>query len=534
MNKKFLLFTLTCAISSSFNACANAYPENLDAEHILRKHLEEGTLKKLRWDESHHHTVSSNENGQALLQRLTQTQRDVLIETALNDALISGDIKNIGWNCNQMGHGLWMYLSSNQKNAFVSKTFQRAVSLNTFKDFDSNNDYDHMHQLFLQNLSSNFFETLFPKIITMDSFKEIGWKKNGLGWKFLNYLSYPQKETFKKPILQQVLQGKLQKLFYVHYYNTYLTTSFNTIVYNGILQDLATHPKMTDTLQQLIDFTLAELNSGCMVFCHGQTAKWAMLQSVYRELLAIKTNSLLPDTFIALRFNDKVKLSPDDIQRLRKHGVTDVSKDRYNILFTTMVPFQNNLDSNSYSFIIHNSDFSPGSLYHYDTSGILDIFKDMGMEIEFKWITKNFPHAFEELIELYQQANTESGNYGNLIAFSIPEKLSRSLCYPAGYAGHYYDGFIKPVSINGKDETYFSEILKHYDQVSDLEVAIILAPEMLDPKKAAAAGIKMKYFSPMMCNYNEYFMAFTKKLAEIMLLVKSQFLMRICVANKTK
>ncbi len=429
---------------------------------ILETAFKNNTFKDLGWN--------INGNGYTLLHGLPQDKRDLFILSILETAFKNNTFKDLGWECNNAGFWLLYFLSRDKKNAFLEPNVLHAIE---------HHDYNII-SILLIHVSQEKKSLFFPSI-----------------------------QLHFEPLLQ------------THHYNLYFEKCFEYIVKYGIFKNLCSHPSMLEILHQLAEFTTQETEKENIVLCHGQADQWAFFQNIYRALRAIETKQPFSDDFIALRFNNETNLDQTTVQSLRTHGVKDYTKDRFNILFTTMVPFQNHPGSNSYLYAAHNSDVTTNAGRY--TGTLLTIFEDNGMKEEFEYVQKNHPYFFDKLEKSYKDANADQGNYGNLIAFSLPSNLANTLAYPTRW-----DGEILPIIINEKPETRMSEIVKHFDQVSkELEIALILAPEILDPNCAAAAGVKIRYFGPMITTETEKYMKFKQKLAEIMTIVKQHYDARI-------
>ncbi len=332
-------------------------------------------------------------------------------------------------------------------------------------------------------------------------------------------LSFQTINTLKEHVLH-ALHGTFKPLFYIPYFKNYLHNHMCVLSENETLGRFYDFPEVLKVLYQAIDFTAQETQKGNIILFHGQAAQWAFFQNIYREILSIKTNRVLSDDFIALRFNQKTNLNSAHVYDLRTNGVTNYNQDRFNIFFTAATPFQNGKGSNPYTYLVYNSDQSTKAGRY--AGSIETIFEDNGMKREFDLLVKNNPILFDELEALYEAANKECGDHGNLIALSLPKKLADKLCYPTESGGP-----VRPATINGKEETNISEIIKHYDQTGKwLEFALILAPEILDPFKAQKAGVIMKYFGPMITNNTKKYQEFKNKLAEIMDLARYYYVLR--------
>ncbi len=361
-------------------------------------------------------------------------------------------------------------------------------------------------------------QAIVSHAIKTGTFKDLEWScsnwyNNTGGCFLLRQLSQDKQLTFIKKT--EELKDFFRIPYYSHYFSTYLDRVFNY----DIFKNLCCHQVMNSIMKQLVDFTEAEIVSGNVVLCHGQRSEWAFLQHVYREILSIKTKKFIPDDFIALRFNDALQLDQQMIQNLRSNDYWHVVGDWYSeILFTTLVPFQNHAGSNSFYYAVSNS-----NVYSCSVT-VQTLFTDAGMQQEYDWIMFYYPMLLQDLETLYIDANNECGDCGNIIAFSFPEAVADQLCYPVHPGGYHRSLNILSWNAIFFLETRLSKIIKHFDQVGHgLEIALILAPEVLDPWKAQKAGIKMKYFGPMITNNTSKYQEFKNKLAEVMELVKERY-----------
>ena len=525
-----------------------ALPKEKQQEIALltfQKALETNTLKDLGW--------GSCNFGTELFQALPAEKQQEIAFPIIQKAVETDSLQNFEWGYDDFGTKLFKSLSQEKQQEIALSIFQKALETNALKDLGWKYDgYGYtLFNVLSKEKQQELALSIFQKALKTNILKDLGWKYGNFGTKLFDMLSQEKQQEIALSILQKTLKTNtmiihsidemrmiiyfikhiqnskiktaciehinkimkcsLEPLFQVPYYETYMP------FINGIVvEKFYSHPNTLETLYSVANFTKQETEKGHIVLCHGQADQWAFLQNVYREIISIKTQKNISDNFVALRFNNYTNLDQAHVDTLRTNGVQKYDKDRFNILFTTVIPFQNDNGSNSYLYVTENSDQSMGSRY---TSSVITIFKENGMQEEFEYIQKYHATLFDELEQLYKDANQEQGNYGNLICFSLPAKLADKLTYPTRSGGG-----VSPVTINNTQETRISKIIEHFDQVGDsLEIALILAPEILDPEKARAAGVKMHHFGPMITQETEKYMNFKAKLDEVMAIAKKHY-----------
>ena len=522
---------------------------------ILQKAIETNTLKDLGW--------KYDDCGYALFNTLPAEKQQEIAFPILQKAIKANTLKDLGWKHGDCGYALFNALPAEKQQEIAFPLLQKAIETNTLKDlgWENNNCGCILFNRLPAEKKQEIALPLLQKAIETNTLKDLGWEYSDCGYGYILFNALPTekqqeialsilqkiigtktminhnkdeikmilyfltlqnvdiKNTFM-PYIMEILKYDFEQLTQVHYYNYYLEKYINAILDNNILQLFYTHPNMLETLYKIIDFTKQETEKGNIVLCHGQADQWAFLQSIYRKLITIKTHKQISDDFVALRFNNTTQLDFEHIKNLRENGIKSYNKDRFNILFTTIIPFQNDQGSNSYFYATKNFDQSTNRRYK---GSIESIFKENGMKEEFEYIQKYNSILFDELEKLYKDANQEQGNYGNLICFSLPATLADKLAYPT-----HSGGAVHPIEINGIQETRISEIIQHFDQAGDwIEIALILAPEIIDPEKAQAAGVKIQYFGPTMTQGTEKIIKFEAKLNEIMELAKEHYNNRI-------
>ncbi len=342
-----------------------------------------------------------------------------------------------------------------------------------------------------------------------------------------NYKKMWAKKLLKKTSLVTLLTNRLTKgpLFssYSDRHACQLLNEFYipyTIYLESIADSSLKLKKLTEMLTKLADFTEAEYKKGNIVLFHGQQSQWPFLERWFNELCAIKYGVGAPQQFVRLRFTQKIVLTDQQVQEIRRDGVTDTTYAEYRpkVLFSNLHVLANDAGSNSLLYVAGNYD---QIVYNSEHSVITDplqkIFKEFGFTQEYKKLMREDEKLFELLYELYNELVKEQGNIGRLIAFSLPQSFAKELVYSTTIGGP-----LCPIKINGKLTTDVVEIAQYFDQVPFAnEYCIILSKEITNPAEAYKAQIKMMTFdaldrsSEAYTKYSTQFKALSDKVAAL-------------------
>ncbi len=320
-----------------------------------------------------------------------------------------------------------------------------------------------------------------------------------------NYLDDDQKKILTEKVLTKssftsIFRNRSVKgPLFSSYMDTHVSSLINQIhsPYAEYLKNVADSSfkikKLTEMLTKLADFTEAEYKKGNIVMFHGQQSQWPFLEQWFNELCSIKYGIGSPKQFVRLRFTKKLILTDQEVQEIRKNGVTWSTHYKYRpkVLFSNLHVLANYSGSNSFLYVAGNSDQTVYSLENSVITAPLEkVFEDFGLTEEYKALLKKDNQLFEKLYKLYNELVKKQGNIGRLLAFSIPKTFAKKLAYSTTSGGPLY-----PITINGKETTDVVEIAEYFDQVPFAnEYCIILSKEITSPAEAYKAEIKMVAF----------------------------------------
>jgi hypothetical protein len=254
-----------------------------------------------------------------------------------------------------------------------------------------------------------------------------------------------------------------------------------------------------------------------MVFYHARNSKWRFLTDIYKALYQLRHDTIVPNDYIPLRFTQQSPLTSEDYKELMANG-DESGCYRPWILFLNMIPFANqDPGSNSWRYFMDNFDFSTRK----NTNPFCDLqkfFTEFDLEEEYESCMKDF----EKLFQLYETAITKQGNYGEMLAISIPKAIVPELVYSAGVGGYK-----NPLTINKKKTSNPVVIAQHFDQVPrEHQFALILTNKVLNYDQMQNAGIQVKALDPAIYKNTPEAQEYKQELMKIMEHVKQLYNMR--------
>ena len=310
--------------------------------------------------------------------------------------------------------------------------------------------------------------------------------------KLTSYLTETDKEFIDTKLRQKLYQS-------INYFDD--TTPFDRYLkkyYSFIIQhsiDGFSKLPMLSTLAHIKQYAHEEHANNRIVFYHGQSSQWPLWQMVFKKLYSIKYHTTISDDFIFLRYTTTF-ISDTIAKSIKNKGVTlnnsAIKNYDHIIFFTNLVPFANDASSNSVLYAAYNTDQSTAQ-NKIPSNLIEHFFKELNMHKEYLFLQKTYPTLLDDLKKGFDTANKEQGNHGFLVAISMPKETARKLTYPTTNGGS-----IRPITINGRPTTDVVTIAENFDQVPFAnEYCIILSKAILNPQEAKKAGIKMRYFNPL-------------------------------------
>lgn len=240
---------------------------------------------------------------------------------------------------------------------------------------------------------------------------------------------------------------------------------------------------LQELTHKLIKYSSDELSKEYVTFFHGQSWSWnlrSLLTKKLRKHQMIDNDEHITG-FTFLRYSSQLTLCTDTQHRIAQTGVRVgqfFKEDRYNVLFTNLALFANPTGSNTVEYVQNNYDQS--SVHGRSVKSLVNIFKEYGFGDELSLLLSDEPDILIKLSNLHNSAS----KYGNIVTISIPKNIVSDIAYPSKTGGR---------KIKYVDMDNIVDIVDNFDCIPYAnEYCIALGPNILVPKQACIAGIKVK------------------------------------------